>query len=251
MKKVVYYSNIKDDVVESKNQDYELKDNYKWIHSNWFMIILSYIIYYLVLVISWIYCRIWLRVSIKNKGVLRSYKSYYLYANHTQVMGDVLDPFLISFPKRPYIICSTANLGIPVIGHILPLGGALPIPQKVRQMVDFKKSCQKIINRNPIVIYPEAHLWPWYTKIREFDKVSFHYPVEDNKPVFVATTTYQKSKIFKRPKIVIYVDGPFYSDEKLGKKDRQQKLRDDVYEVMVKRSKMSTEEYWVYKKKDD
>jgi len=250
MRKVIYYDNLDEDIIESKNQDYELKDNYKWLNNNIFIVILSYLVYYLVLVISWLYCHLYLRVSIKNKKVLKGYHSYYLYANHTQMIGDVLNPFLVCFPKRPYLICSSANLGIPVIGRILPLAGALPIPTKIKSLVNFKKSCQRIIERNPIVIYPEAHLWPWYNKIRKFSDTSLHYPANDGKAVFTVTTTYQRSKIFKRPKIVLYVDGPFFSNKE-NKKDRQQELTEMVYQQMGERSKSSTEEYWTYKKKDN
>ena len=88
------------------------------------------------------------------------------------------------------------------------------------------------------------------TLIREFPKTSFHYPATDKKKVFVATTTYSKSKIFKRPKITIYIDGPFQSDEHLSKRENISLLHSKVYETMQKRSKLSNYEYITYKKKD-
>ena len=42
MKKIYYYSTYEDDIIKSSNQDYKLKDNYKWIHTNIFYKILSY-----------------------------------------------------------------------------------------------------------------------------------------------------------------------------------------------------------------
>ena len=69
-------------------------------------------------------------ISVKNKKVLKGYKKYYMYSNHTLQYGDVFNPFIVNFPRRSYILCSPSNLGIPIIGKILPIAGALPIPEE-------------------------------------------------------------------------------------------------------------------------
>ena len=118
----------------------------------------------------------------------------------------------------------------------------------------FNQAIEHILSKdNPILIYPEAHLWPYYTKIRPFDNKSFRYPVNLNKPVFTFTTTYHKRKHSKKPKIVIYVDGPFYPDRSLDKKSAMQKLRDEVYQKMCERAKLSDYEFvkYVKRSKDD
>ena len=39
MKKTYYYKTFEDDIVESKNQNYKLKENYKWVKNNiWYKI---------------------------------------------------------------------------------------------------------------------------------------------------------------------------------------------------------------------
>ena len=205
MKKIYYYSSLDDDLVKSKNQDYKLKSNYKWIHTNIFYKILSFFVYIFVILFSFIYCKLFLHIKIKNKKILKKEKGYFLYCNHTQMLGDVFNPFLICFSKHPYIICSSSNLGIPILGKILPIAGALPIPNNIHDMVKFKESINYHVNKsNPIIIYPEAHLWPYATFIREFPNTSFHFPYENKKKVFTSTTTYSKSKIFKKPNITIY-----------------------------------------------
>ena len=100
-------------------------------------------------------------------------------------------------------------------------------------------------NKNVISIYPEAHVWPYYSKIRNFSSTSFKYPVKLNKPVFVFTTTYKKRK-YRRPKIIVYIDGPFYSDQKLSLKKSQEELRNKVYNTMCLRSKNTDVEYYKY-----
>ena len=250
MPKIQYYQSLEDNLIETKNQNYELKNNYQWL-PNAFSKILSYLIYIPVLIFTLIYSKLILRVKIKNKHLLKKQKGYYIYSNHTQILGDVLNPFIINFPKKPYILCSPANLGIPILGKILPLAGALPIPSKIHDLPKLKTAINYYIKKgNPIVIYPEAHLWPWYTKIRKFPKSSFHFPILDNALVFVATTTYSKSKIFKKPNITIYIDGPFKKNPNLTKKENINLMHDLVYNTMLKRSKLSNCEYITYKKKD-
>ena len=101
------------------------------------------------------------------------------------------------------------------------------------------------------MIYPEAHVWPYATKIRPFSKASFHFPVENNLDSFCVTTTYQKSKLFKKPKVVIYVDSPFVVDNELSRKEKSKALAEAVSNKMIERSKISNVEFVTYKKKDN
>lgn len=251
MKKIYYYDDFDSDVVKSKNQEYILKENYKWIHKNVFYKIWSYTLYVIFFIFSFIYAKLILRVSIKNRNVLKGKSSYYLYINHTQEMGDAFVPPIITRYKRPYFIVNKANLGIPILGKLLPALGAIVIPDGIHDMLKFRKALKYYGEKHPIVVYPEAHVWPYYTKIRPFNTSSFQFAVEDEKEVYCATTTYQKSNFFKRPKIVIYVDGPFICDENLSKKENIKKLEKLVHDKMTYRSKNSNVEYVTYKKKDN
>ena len=249
-KRIRYYNSYEDDFVTSSKQDYKLKDTYKWIHKNIFYIILSYILYWIIFVIAFIYSKLILKVKVRNKKVLKGYKSYYLYGNHTQEIGDIFDIPSITFPKRPYYICSPSNLGIPILGKLLPFVGALPIPSSIDKMKEYKEAIHKRDKNHPIIIYPEAHVWPYCTFIRDFPSTSFHFPVEGNIPVFVMTRVYKKNKRNKL-RIEIIIDGPFNIKENLSKKENIQYLRDIVYETMVKRSSESNYQYIEYKKKEE
>lgn len=251
MKKIYYYDDFDSDVVKSKNQEYVLKDNYKWIHKNIFYVVLSYIIYWIFLIISFIYIKLFLHVSIKNRKCLKNKKNYYLYINHTQEVGDAFIPPFITRYKRPYYVVNKANLGIPVLGKLLPALGALVIPDKIHDMLKFREALKYYGEKHPVIIYPEAHVWPYYTKIRTFKNSAFQLAVEDEKEIYSATTTYQKNKIFKKPKTVIYIDGPFCVDNSLTKKEKSKALAEIVRDKMIERSKMSNIEYIIYKKKDN
>ena len=99
-----------------------------------------------------------------------------------------------------------------------------------------------------ITIYPEAHIWPKYNKIRPFLSVSFSYPSKLNAPCYTKTTVYKATKNGKT-KPVIYFDGPFYPNMNLPYKERQQDLRDRIYNQMQERTLTSqTDENFIYEK---
>ena len=74
-----------------------------------------------------------------------------------------------------------------------------------------------------------------------------------NSPVFAFTNVYQKRKHSSKPKMITYIDGPFYPNLDLDQKERIEDLRDKVYNAMVERSnKYSTYEYkYHYVKKEE
>ena len=116
--------------------------------------------------------------------------------------------------------------------------GAVPIPSSIRGMGKYRKGIEKLIEmKHVIAIYPEAHIWPFYTDIRPFGTESFHYPIDLNVPCFSFTNIYIKRTlgIIKMPKVRTYIDGPFYPDINLDKKERIIKLRDEIYSAMKKR----------------
>lgn len=245
-----YYKSYNDDFVQSKNQNYKLKENYKWIKNNIFYKIISRAIYFIAQIVGFFYCKFGLHVQIKNRNILRRYKKqgYFIYGNHTQPVGDVFIPAYVTSSKRIYAVVSTSNLGIPIIGKLLPMLGALPIPETLKDIKKLKEAIQiRIKQRKCVVIYPEAHVWPYYTKIRPFPETAFKFPVECNAPVFSMTTTYQKRKFGKKPKIIVYIDGPFINDYKLTKKENVEQIHQQIYQTMKNRSSNSTYEYIKYK----
>lgn len=250
--KIYYYKDYEEEIVKSSNQNYKLKKDYKWIHTNKIYIFLSEVIYAIAKVFGNIYCSIFLKVKIKNRDILRPYKNtgYFVFGNHTQSIGDVFIPAVVCKDKRIYTVASTANLGIKVIGPLLPMLGILPTENTITGTKELYKAIkQRISEKQAVIIYPEAHVWPYYTKIRPFPNTSFKFPIELNAPVFCMTTTYSKRRFGNKPKITVYVDGPFMVDSKLSKKQNQDNICSQVYECMNKRSQKSNYQYIEYKER--
>ena len=255
MRKTMYYTSFEDDLVDSTNQDYKLKDNYKWVHKNPFYVFFAWLLYiFLTIPVGLVYTKLILRVKYKNRKVLRKskLKGYFLYSNHTQAFGDVVMPAIAALPKRIYTVVSPANFALPVIGRILTMIGALPTPNSINGFKQFRAAYTRRIRMgHPVIIYPDAHLWPYYTKIRPFKDTSFRFPVELKTAAYVQTVTYQKRRFSDKAKITIYYDGPFYPDETLSTKEAQKKLHDEIYNTMLERAKNSNYEYYNYMLKNE
>lgn len=245
-----YYKHLTDDLVDSKQQDFQLPDDYQILPTSFGAKIWNPVMRTLAASFGWIYSRLFLHVRIVGKEKLRKVNGgYFVYGNHTQPMGDVFTPLIIFSPYRFYAIAGQANWGIPFIGKFLVRYGGLPVGKNIHQSLNLIKAIKTIIQQKGVVmIYPEAHVWPYYTQIRFFDETSMHFPISSNAPSFTMTSTYIKNKFFRRPKIIVYIDGPFYPDLTLSKKAAQRKLYQQIFAQLTNRAKLSDYNYIKYQK---
>lgn len=250
-KKIRYYSSFTDDFEQSADQNYVLPDDYKWMRSDLGSRILSAFIYALAIIFSSVYCKCFLHMKVKGRKNLKGVKGgFFIYGNHTQPVGDVFIPALCVLPRRIYTLVSTANYGIPVIGKFLPYLGALPIVSSLHGMKELNKAMEyRLRGGHPIVIYPEAHVWEYYTDIRPFPDTSFKFPVKFDKPAFAMTVTYRKSKLFKKPIMEVFLDGPFYGKGNTPK-ERVENLHNKIYTAMNKKAENSNYRYIDYRAED-
>ncbi|MBQ7669693.1 MAG: hypothetical protein IJS45_03110 [Clostridia bacterium] len=203
--------------------------------------------------LAFLYVKLSLHQKTVGKEKLKPYKKtgIYLYGNHTQAVGDPLTPNVFCFPKRVSFIVHPNNVSMPVLGKINPTLGAIPLPDTLGAYKNFSECLKgRIERRHAVVIYPEAHIWPYYTKIRNFPDTSFGYPAKADTPVFCFVNTYQKRKRGKKPKMVTYVEGPFFPDMTKSVRERTKLLRDEVYSAMTRLAENSDVEVIKYIKKD-
>lgn len=254
--KVIYYTdNETDEFAGVKRKTITIDDTYKYIRKNPFWHIASFIVYRLIMApFVFFYNKIKFGHKIVNKKVLKKAdgKGYFLYGNHTLFGGDAFIPNMITFPKKLYTVVHADNLSLKGTKWFIELNNAFPLPTSTKGMRNFINAMEKrVVQGNAIQIYPEAHVWPYYTKIRNFKKGSFRYPVKFEEATFCFTNTFHKRKFTKKPKVITYVDGPFYPDKTLSSKMQEEQLEKMVYDTMVERSKLSTYEYVIYKNKGE
>lgn len=248
--KTYYYRTEQDEVLKPKAQSGQIKIR-KYTKNTLLFKIRAFFWYRICLLPVSIFIKLFYGVKFNNRKVLKQIKGgFFVYANHTNCVLDAFMPSLICFSKKPTVIIDEKNLALPFWGKRLKFLGGLPIPTDLKYAKQFITQIKQDSISKPIIIYPEAHVWPYYTKIRAFDNTSFRYPVIYNKPLFVFTTTYRKSKFVFGTKVQIFIDGPFYPDLKLDRVIAQQQLRDIAFKTMEERSKHNTFCYAEYKRKD-
>lgn len=249
--KTYYFQNeLTDDFSGITRSPKTIDKDYKFISNNLLWNLLAFIVYRILMTpIAYIYLKLRFHTKIIGKKKIRSIKTngYFLYGNHTNVPLDGFLPAIISGKRKSYVVVHPDNVALKGTENYMKMIGAIPTPTTIDGMKPFLDTLEKRVNKNNcICIYPEAHIWPYYTKIRNFKSTSFKYPVKFDKPVFCFTTTYKKRRFHKRPKVVIYIDGPFYYNKELSQKESVEDLRNRVYDQMTKRSLNSDCEFIKY-----
>ncbi|MCC8099254.1 MAG: 1-acyl-sn-glycerol-3-phosphate acyltransferase [Clostridiales bacterium] len=249
-KRIRYYKTFQDDFVESADQSFALPEDYIWIRDGKGARLVRVVLCAVAYLFAAVYGKLCLHLSIVRNVDWREYRGSgaVVYGNHTQPVGDVFIPVLVCAPKRCYMVASPANLGIPVLGPLLPWMGALPIPGSPSKLPRFLRAVQQRLREKCcVVVYPEGHVWPYCTQIRPYPETSFDYAVKNHVPAFSMTTTYQARRFSDKPRLTVYLDGPFYPDEGLPRQEQKRQLRDEVFACMVARSRNSTYQYVEYR----
>ena len=258
--RVFYYASEEDDPIKTDEQEKKvevrLPEGYEFIPKNSFVKLYSAMLFRIFKLFGQYYERGYWQAKFYGREKLKKArgKGYVIYANHTNPFHDVFGPALAA-DRRIFTIISPVNLKIPGIGKVLPYIGGLPLGKTKEEKKAFNDAVdERLKQKKVLVIYPEAHVWPYATKVRKFpagDR-SFKYAVRNNLPIFTMTTTYHKRKDKKRgdlPRMDVYIDGPFWPDVALSEDENRAKLAKEAYDSMVKYSKKSSYEYFQYRPK--
>ena len=244
-KKVIYYKDeLNDDFAGNNIEVKSLPKNFKHVHHNPIYKLGEFFVYYVIAKpIIWVIMKFGYLSKIRNKKVLKSAKKtgYFIYGNHTGNMPDAFQPNLLHLFKKNYVVVGPAALSITGLRTFISMLGAIPLGTTFDEKIQFLECIRtRIKKKSSVMIYPEKHIWPYYTDIRPFENESFRFPVSLNVPCFALTTTFHKRRgpfaVSEKPKLITFLDGPFYPDLSLKPSDAKQKLRDDVYNAMKLRA---------------
>ena len=165
----------------------------------------------------------------KNGG-----KGFFLYANHTHWLDAFAGP-LVCFPTKSHVLVSPDTVSIKGIRTFVQMLGAIPVPTDRDAVPPFISAIgQRIGEGRAVMIFPEAHIWPYCTFIRNFKAGSFRYPVKEGVPAVAVCVCYRRRRVLggviKTPRREVYVSAPFRPDPSLSDPEAKQKLRDEIYE---------------------
>ncbi len=253
---IIYYDDEKNNEFSGivKNT-VRVDKSFKYVRRGPFFAILTFLVYRVLMTpVAFLYTKIKFGLKVKNKGILRKFRKdgYFIYSNHTLMAGDAFIPNVYNFPKKTYMIVHPDNISTKGTKNFIMMCGAIPIPNVFDGYRNFNSTIEKRISESAaICIYPEAHIWPYYTKIRDFEDTSFAYPIKLDKPVFSATVTYSKRRFTKIPRATVYIDGPFFKNKELRPREAQKELCCTVRSAMIKRAENNTYERISYIKKEN
>ena len=201
--------------------------------------------------VAWLDCFLIHGLKIENRKALKTLRrlktGYFLFGNHTQSAFDAFSPSMLSFPRKSYVITGPQAVSLPGLGQVVQMLGAIPLPDGVEGAWAFAAAVDARIRAGAAVaIYPEAHIWPYYTGVRNFSAGSFVYPARCGVPAVAFAVTYRQRKLFKKlpPRIVLHVSEPFTADPALSERKARLWLRDQVYAFM--QEKICTPENYAY-----
>lgn len=259
MEKVYYYTDEVNEDFASTNGKISrdtVDGKYRYSHrSVWWKLGVAVAYRLFATPLVWLYTRIWLGVRVKNRAAMRKTGGCMVYLNHTQNVCDAFIPTILSFPKRAYVVTGPEAVSIPGIRTLVALLGAIPLPSALSACRSFEAKLQEAIEEKAaVIIYPEAHIWPYCSFVRRFPDKSFSYPCRLGAPVIAGVTVYRQRKILKNhhPHITVYLSDPIYPDPTLKEKQARRKLCDEAYDFMSRTAReQGSYEYVRYIKKED
>lgn len=195
---------------------------FPYIHHNVFWRAAAFSLYYgIALPLATLYIKAVNRTKFVNRKALRQIKGgFFLYGNHTH-WSDAFLPHVAAARKRTFIIAGPDAVSIKGIRNIVQMVGGIPIPTQIKAMRRFIAAVrQRSAEGRCIAVYPEAHIWPYYTGIRPFPATSFAYPAELGVPVVAMVTVYRERKGRKPGRTVILSD-PIYAEPGMSVRETQ------------------------------
>lgn len=254
-KKKIYYESETDDFSRVNINTQELGKNFKYQSDRSFCFrFAGFTLYHFVKPLVSLAMFVSYGGKIVNKKIIKKYNKTgcFIYGNHTGGMIDAFQPNRLRKNKN-YIVTSKDAISIKGLKNIVLMLGGIPLSDSYKLQKSFIVTLEDCMNKKQsVTIYPEAHIWPYYTGVRNFPSASFSYPIKFNVPCFAMTTTYQKRKFSNKVKVTTFIDGPFFPDQNLPLKQAKEKLRDEIYNAMLIRTKIySTYSYYEYKKKEN
>ena len=196
--RVFYYESETDDPIQTEEQQKRIKvglpEDYQFIPKNPFKKLYGAVLYRGFKLFARYYAKSYLHMNVVGRERLKKAKGdgYVIYANHTNPYHDAFSPALVA-DRRIFTIINPVNLKIPGIGKYLPYIGGLPLGETLEEKIAFNEAVDKRIKqKNCLVIYPEAHLWPYATKIRKFPAGDKDIPGTINYLVYQTLKKYAK-----------------------------------------------------------
>lgn len=225
--------------------EFNIDDNYEYIPKGILFSIFSNVLYYgIALPILSIFTKIVYGLRIEGKENIKKLKGGAVsISNHVLFLDCAITGVAFGF-KNIHYTTQENSFKIPVVRKLIKLLKAIPIPRSISNKKNFIREIDGALQKGDIVhFYPEASLWPYYTKLRKFKNGAFDFAVRNEVPVIPVLFTFRKTKGFRRilkkkPDITLKILSPMYPE----KDENVEKFKIEVHKEMEKVLLKSKEE---------
>ncbi|HAK05213.1 MAG TPA: hypothetical protein DCM23_00715 [Firmicutes bacterium] len=253
MKKIIYgkvieyQDELSDDFANTKIVTEKIPANYPYLPKNIWVKVASFLLLYVVAIpILNLMNLFHFRIKIHGRKHIKGLKTgYVLYGNHTAYYDAFIPQAFITRWRKVYIIANPDAVSIPFIKHLTKALGAWPLPDTIKGTMRLLEAISTILKQKKvIVVYPEAHIWPFYTGIRSFPSTSFQYASRNNVPAVPIVTTYRAPqglfKKYRKPAMDVFIGSPIFPNPKLNYKENARIMHQATREFMISHASKPT-----------
>lgn len=187
---------------------FNIDETYKYVPKNIIFQLFSNVLYYLIAFpILYIITKVVYDFKIEGKENLENFKGGAISISNHVLILDCAMVGLALRNRRVFYTTQEDSFKIPFIRRLIRLLRAIPIPTETKNKPHFIDALHDILsNGNLVHFYPEAALWPYYNKIRNFKTGAFRFAIKNDVPIIPMVFTFREPegfrKLFKRKKDV-------------------------------------------------
>lgn len=231
--------------------EFNINKDYEYVPKGKIFNICSYLLYYGVAVpVIFLITKLVYDLKIEGRENIANLKTGAVsVSNHVLVLDCAMVGLALD-DKKVYYTTLESSFKIPFVRKLIKLLRAIPIPRENKNKLYFTKALDDILSGGDIVhFYPEASLWPYYNKLRNFKTGAFRFAIKNNVPIIPIVFTFRRPsairRVFKRKSdVTLTILKPIkYEGEEVDTRQRIENLKKDVYksiedEILRKKGKI-------------
>lgn len=219
---------------------FNIDKNYNYIYENFIFNFFSNLVYYgIAFPILSILLKLVYDFKIEGKENLEKVEAGAISVSNHVLILDCAMVGLALGKKKVYFTTTEESFKIPLVRKLIKLLRAIPIPKTIENKKYFIKAVDKLLKKGKIVhMYPEAALWPYCQKIRNFKKGAFDFAIRNDVPIIPIIIKFRAPKgirkLFKKKKdVTLKILEPVKLDEKEIKNNFENKTAEELLKEKV------------------
>lgn len=222
---------------------FNITEDYEYVPTSILFNLFSNIIYYgIAFPVIAIITKIVYDLKIEGRENIEKLQSGAVSISNHVLFLDCAMIGLACIKKKIYYTTREGSFKIPFVRKLIKLLRAIPIPKDIKNKEHFINAIDKLLKDKKIVhFYPEASLWSYHEKLRNFKNGAFKFAVKNDVPILPIVITFREPegirKMFKSKKdVTLNILPPVYSDSNSYKTqaEREDELKKRVYNIMEK-----------------